>query len=335
MTGELRHDRLTGRCVVIDRSPAKQRGDFYLEAPRLDDPPADCPLCEGREFDAGPEVLAWREGGPANVPGWSVRVVPNRRPVLRIEGGTEIRVEATHEIRDALGAHEVVVETPLHDQPLQALDVDRVWRVLWAWRARMQDLERDGRFSSIVVFKNHGRAAGAQLDHAHSQVMAFPFVPPALATKISGAARELEATGRCVCCDLAAQEGDGSRTIAHTDDVLAFTPFASRVPFECWVMPRGHQPRFERASDDLLRSAALLLRSTLAGIDWALEKPAYQLILHSGPLTGEADEALHWHIEILPRVTRYAGFEWSSGMHVNPVAPEEAAGVLRQQLADG
>ena len=164
--------------VAIDLDPFKRRDDFEITPARVEDPPSQCPLCEGREADAGPEILAWREGGPANVPGWSVRVVPNRHPMLRIEGTQDVRTDGALEWRGGLGAHEVIVETPLHDQPLQALEPDRIWRVLWAWRTRLQDLKRDRRFASAVIFKNHGRAAGARLDHAHSQLIAFPAMAP-------------------------------------------------------------------------------------------------------------------------------------------------------------
>src|SRR5688572_9734062 len=130
---EIRRDPITGRTVVIDRAPFKRRSDFDLEPARVDDVPAACPLCEGREGEAGPEILAWREGGLANMPGWSVRVIANRSPMLRIEGGMEVRTDGLLEARDGLGAHEVIVETPLHDQPLHTLEPDRLWRVLWAW----------------------------------------------------------------------------------------------------------------------------------------------------------------------------------------------------------
>jgi UDPglucose--hexose-1-phosphate uridylyltransferase len=332
VTTEIRSDPITGRTVVIDRGPFRRRDDFDLEPARLDDAPSSCPLCEGRESDAGPEILAWREGGPANVPGWSVRVVPNRNPKLRIEGGMEIRSDGIFEARDGLGAHEVIVETPLHDQPLHALDADRLWRVLWAWRTRMQDLKGDSRFASIVIFKNHGRAAGARLDHSHSQLAAYPIVPPALADKVDGSSSHHDATGRCIFCDVIADETrDGRRIIWEQEAMVAYAPFASRVPFETWLMPRDHAPRFEDASDRALELAAEGLRSVLSGIDWALERPAYNLVLHSAPLTGEADRSFHWHLEILPRVTRYSGQEWGSGMFRNPVAPEEAAKILRER----
>ena len=330
VTTELRTDPLTGRTVAIDLGSFKRRDDFELEPVRLEDPPSQCPLCEGREADAGPEILAWREGGPANVPGWSVRVVPNRNPMLRIEGRPDVREHGMLEARDGLGAHEVIVETPIHDQPLHTLDAERLWRVLWAWRTRIQDLKRDARFVSVVVFKNHGRAAGARLDHAHSQLAAYPIVPPALAEKLRGAARHLAVGGSCIFCDLMAQElRDGRRIICDKDAILAITPYASRVPFETWLMPRDHSPRFEDATDKVLEQAAIKLKAVMARIDWALERPACNLVLHTAPLSGDADAAFHWHLEIIPRVTRFSGLEWGSGMHRNPVAPEEAARVLR------
>jgi UDPglucose--hexose-1-phosphate uridylyltransferase len=331
VTTELRTDPITGRTVAIDIGVFKRRDDFDLEPVRLDDAPAQCPLCEGREADAGAEILAWREGGPANVPGWSVRVVPNRNPMLRIEGNTDARSSGLFESRDGLGAHEVIIETPIHDQPLHTLDVDRLWRVLWAWRTRMQDLRRDNRFSSIVIFKNHGRAAGARLDHSHSQLTAFPLIPPALADKLRGAARHLSIGASCIFCDLIAQEvKDGRRLISDHDAILAIAPYASRVPFETWLIPRDHSPRFEEATDATLMALASQIKSVMARIDWALERPACNFVLHTAPLSGEADAAFHWHLEILPRVTRYSGLEWGTGLHRNPVPPEEAAMVLRQ-----
>jgi UDPglucose--hexose-1-phosphate uridylyltransferase len=334
VTTELRTDPITGQTVAIDLGPVTRRHDFALEPVRLEDAPAQCPLCEGREADAGPEILAWREGGPANVPGWSVRVVPSPNAMLRIEGQPQVRSQGLLEARDGLGAHEVIIETPIHDQPLQMLDVDHLWRVLWAWRTRIQDLKRDSRFVSVVVFKNHGRASGARLDHAHSQLTAYPLIPPVLADELRGAARHLSKTGRCIFCDLVAQElKDGRRIISDQDAILAIAPYASRVPFETWLMPRDHSARFEDTSDAMLDVLASQFKTVMAGIDWALERPACNIVLHTAPLSGEADAAFQWHLEILPRVTRYSGLEWGSGLHRNPVSPEEAARVLRSRGA--
>lgn len=330
VTSELRRDPITGRSVLIDTSSHPHPSDFELEPVRLADGAAPCPFCEGREADAGPELLAWRDGGAANTPGWSVRVVANRRPMLRIEDGQDRRVDGVFEARDGLGAHEAVIETPVHNQPLQDLPPDRLWRVLWAWRTRLHDLKRDTRFAAAVVFKNHGRAAGALMDHSHSQVCAYPIVPPVLDDKVRGAAEHLSRTGQCIFCDITAQElRDGRRTVLDTTSIIAITPFASRVPFETWLLPRGHAARFEEASDGDLLEMAAVLKDVMARIDWALERPAYNLVLHTAPFGGEADRSFHWHLEIIPRVTRWSGLEWGSGVARNPVPPEEAARVLR------
>ncbi len=333
VTTEVRTDPITGRVVVIDTGEFRRRDDFELGPVRLDDPAATCPLCEGREALAGAEILTWRDGGAANAPGWSVRVVPNRHPLLRIEASMDVRTDGLFESREGLGAHEVIIETPLHDQQLQALEADRLWRVFWAWRTRLQDLKRDRRFVSAVVFKNHGRQAGARLDHAHSQIVAFSATPPALAEELRGASRYVAKTGRCIFCDLIEQEvKDERRVICSSGSLLAITPYASRVPFETWLMPRDHAPRFEEASDDALTDLATTFKTVMTRIDWALERPAFNLVLHTAPLTGESDSAYHWHLEILPRVTRYGGLEWGSGVQRNPVAPEEACRVMRSSL---
>ena len=194
------------------------------------------------------EILAWREGGPANVPGWSVRVVPNRNPMLRIEGRIDVRSDGLFESRDGLGAHEVIIETPIHDQPLHTLDVDRLWRVLWAWRTRIHDLKRDARLSSVVIFKNHGRRRGARLDHSHSQLTAFPLVPPALADKLRGAARALgdERHMRILRSHVAGIDGPPSHHQRSRTQCSRSRRIASRVPFETWLMPRDHSAAVRR-----------------------------------------------------------------------------------------
>ena len=345
VASELRRDPITGRSVLIDRTA--HPSDFQIEPVHLRDWPVSddrsdvasdvgrivplaCTFCEGQEVEAGPELLAWRDGGPPNATGWSVRVVANRRPMLRIEGDTEVRHDGVFESRDGLGAHEIVIETPLHEPALQDLSADRVWRVLWAWRTRVQDLKRDARFATAMVFKNHGRAAGARMDHAHSQIVAYPMLPPALDEKVRGAAAHFGSTGDCLFCAVTAQElRDRGRTVSDTLPIIAISPFASRVPFETWLMPRDHAPRFEEASDATLEAMAIVLKDVMARIDWALEGPAYNLVLQTAPFGGEADAAFHWHLEIIPRVTRWSGLEWGSGIPRNPVSPEEAARVLR------
>ena len=140
----------------------------------------------------------------------------------------------------------------------------------------------------------------------------------------------MAATGRCLYCDVTAQElRDGRRVVADHADVIAVAPFAARVPFETWLLPRNHSACFEDLSDTTLEVVASAFKAVMARIDWALERPSCNIALHTAPFAGEAGAAFHWHLEILPRVTRYSGLEWASGVHRNPVSPEEAAKVLR------
>lgn len=330
MATEIRTDPITGRLVAVDIGGPATRHDFELIPASVGDVAGACPLCEGHELQAGSEILAWRDSTAANGPGWAMRVVANRSAMLRIEHGLDVRTDGPFESREGLGAHEVIVETPQHDRPLHTLDAEQVRRVFWAWRSRLQDLKRDRRFLSAVVFKNYGRAAGARLDHAHSQLVAFPAIPPVLADELSGAARHFSTTGRCIFCDVLQHERqDGRRMILDKGAVCAMAPFASRVPFESWILPTEHAARFEDASDAALEALAGTFKAVMARIDWALERPASNVVLHTAPFGGESDRAFHWHLEILPRVTRYGGLEWGSGVHRNPVAPEDAAAALR------
>lgn len=333
VTTELRRDPVTGGWVVMDHEP--RRDDFEggraagLPATQAGAATVDCVFCEGHEGGAGREILAWRDGTAANTPGWAVRVVPSQHPVLRIEAGQERRADGLYQSRDGLGAHEVVIETPRHDEALQAMTAEGVWRVLWAWRTRMQDLKRDARFAAIVAFKNHGPLAGARMAHAHSQLVAYPFVPPALDERVRGAASHFDATGRCVFCDIVEREmHEHARVVADTADVVALAPYASRAPFEVSILPRAHVARFEDASDAVLRAVAAMLKDMLTRIDWALERPAFNLVLQSAPVGAEG-VSFHWHLQIVPRVGRIGGLEWAGGIPRNPVSPERAVAALR------
>lgn len=337
-TTELRRDPVTGRWVVIEASRVKYRSDFETrtaQSPAVQAAP-ECPFCEGREADAGRELLAWRDGTPANGPGWSVRVVPNRRPLLRVEARGERRADGLFESLDGPGADEVVIETPAHSEALHAMPAERIWRVLWAWRARLQDLRRDIRLAAGVVVKNHGTAAGAATAHAHSRILMFPFPPPGLDEELNGTAAHHARTGRCIYCEIAERERrEQARLVMGTGDVLALTPYASRVPFEVCLLPRAHAARFEEASDALLATLAAVLGTVLGAVGWALEDPAYNLVLHTAPFDGRADASFHWHLEVLPRVTRVSGVEWGSGVWRNPFSPEEAAAALAAHLKRG
>ncbi|MGE4084662.1 MAG: DUF4931 domain-containing protein [Vicinamibacterales bacterium] len=326
---EWRADPITGRWVVIAADEPLRRRDFDLD-PVIPIDDAYCPLCEGEEAVAGREIQAVRAGGAADGPGWRLRVVPNRVPALRVEGTLDHRREGLAECMHGLGAHEVVIETPRHDATWASMPAGDLTRVLTAWRDRVADLKRDTRMRAALVFKNEGVKAGARLAHPHSQVVAMPIVPPALAEELAGAHRHFAAYGRCVFCAVMSQEAAAaSRVVAATGDVVALCPYAPRWPFETWVLPRAHHARFEQAPDTLLAAVAAAVQGVVQRMAKRLETPALNVVLHSAPYSEPADDAYHWHLEIVPRVLRASGFDLGSGTALNPVAPEDAARVLR------
>jgi UDPglucose--hexose-1-phosphate uridylyltransferase len=326
---ELRKDPVTGRWVIISTERRKRPSDFRLESVHIAPDPA-CPFCEGHEQMAPHELLAHRRhGGAPNGPGWELRVVPNQFPVLRVEGDLDRQGEGLFDRMNGIGAHEVIIETPRHDLTLATMGDAAVEQVLWAFQERVRDLKQDRRFSYIIIFKNHGAAAGASLDHSQSQLIALPIVPREVRDEVEGAKAHYASKERCVFCDIIRQESrDGKRVIVETGDVVAIAPYAPRFPFETWLLPRRHQAHFEDAHRHEIASLARLLGEILRRMNRMLCDPPYNLLIHSAPI-GEHSDCYHWHVEIIPKLTKVAGFEWATGFYLNPTSPEEAAQVLR------
>jgi UDPglucose--hexose-1-phosphate uridylyltransferase len=277
------------------------------------------------------ELLARRQNGAApNTPGWTLRVVPNQFPVLRVEGTLDRQGEGLFDKMNGIGAHEVIIETPRHEDTLATMAEAQVEEVLWACRERVQDLKRDRRFRYIIIFKNHGLAAGASLEHSCSQLIALPIVPREVRDEVDGARAHFHVKERCVFCDIVRQESEaGRRLIAENADMVALAPYAPRFPFETWILPRQHQSMFEDAPRHEYASLARLLGDILRRINKTLNMPPYNLLIHSAPFVEPAADYYHWHVEIIPKLTKVAGFEWATGFYLNPTSPEEAAQVLR------
>jgi UDPglucose--hexose-1-phosphate uridylyltransferase len=327
---ELRKDPVTGRWVIISTERRKRPTDFRLESVTIS-PDSACPFCDGHEHMTPRELLAHRHNGSGpNSPGWDLRVIPNQFPVLRVEGTLDRQGEGLFDKMNGIGAHEVIIESPRHEDTLATMTEAAVEQVLWAFRARVQDLKQDRRFRYIIIFKNHGAAAGASLDHSHSQLIALPIVPREVRDEVDGARAHYQNKERCVFCDILRQEaGDGRRVIAETADMIAVAPYAPRFPFETWLLPKRHQPLYEDTPRHELASLGRLLADILRRMNRALRNPPYNLLIHSAPLAEPAGDYYHWHVEIIPKLTKVAGFEWATGFYLNPTSPEEAAQVLR------
>jgi UDPglucose--hexose-1-phosphate uridylyltransferase len=331
---ELRKDPVTGRWVIISTDRRKRPTDFRLETVQIAPDPS-CPFCEGNEAMTPPEILGVRHNGSRpNQPGWGLRVVPNQFPVLRVEGTLDRQGEGLFDKMNGIGAHEVIIEAPQHLDQLASMSDEAVERVLWAIHDRMLDLQRDQRFRYIIAFKNHGMAAGASLDHSHSQIIALPIVPREVRDEVDGARAHFAAKERCVFCDIIRQETrEGQRLIAENADVVAVAPYAPRFPFETWLLPRRHESRFESSPRHEYASLARMLGEILRRINKTLGSPPYNLLIHTAPIAEPAGDFYHWHVEIIPKLTKVAGFEWATGFYLNPTSPEEAAQVLRDARA--
>lgn len=330
---ELRKDPVTGRWVIISTERGRRPSDFGAPPP----PPKGgfCPFCPGNEDKTPPEIMAFRpEGSPRNGRGWRLRVVPNKFPALRVEGELDREGVGLYDKIAGIGAHEVIIETPSHNDSLASLSTTHFEEVLWAYRDRMLDLRRDLRLRYGMIFKNHGEAAGATLEHPHSQLIALPIVPHLVAEEMAGAKDYYDYKERCIYCDILRQEiQQGERIIMENGDFLVVAPFASFSPFEAWIIPKRHNSFFEDSEVQEIQSLALIFSETLRRLEKALNFPPYNFTLHTTPFNQRNLEYYHWHFEIIPKLTKFAGFEWGSGFFINPTPPEEAAKFLRELAA--
>lgn len=288
-----------------------------------------CPFCHGNEDKTPPEVLAYRNGSSPNSAGWNLRVVPNKFPALRVEGLLDREGDGIYDRMNGVGAHEVIIETPDHFLTLADLPERRIEDLFWAFRDRINDLKKDKRLRYILIFKNHGEAAGASIEHTHSQLIALPVIPRRVEEELEGALRHWKFKERCVFCDVVRQElRDGSRMVLETDHFAVMAPYAPRFPFETWIVPKMHHSHFE-SGEAAYPNLAWVLRAVLRKLDKVLERPAYNFMLHTGPVSEGPMAHYHWHIEVIPKLARVAGFEWGTGFHINPTPPEESAQFLR------
>jgi UDPglucose--hexose-1-phosphate uridylyltransferase len=317
--------------VIISTDRAKRPTDFLRESVHIKGN-GFCPFCYGNEEKTPPEILVYgRNGSGPNTPGWRVRVVPNKFPALGIEGDLDRTGEGLFDKMNGIGAHEVIIETPDHRATLATLPEKAIEDVLWAYRDRMLDLKNDKRFRYILIFKNHGEAAGASLEHTHSQLIALPIVPKRVREEVDNSKRYYLEKERCIFCDIIHQEKeDPVRVISENDHFIALAPYAPRFPFETWILPRAHSSAYENTQSPVYASLARMLRDLLRRLDATLDSPAYNYMIHTSPIGEETNDHYHWHIEVIPKLTKVAGFEWGSGFYINPTPPEESARFLRE-----
>jgi len=336
---ELRKDPIIGRWVIIATDRAKRPNDFKPEQSEMTEV-TPCPFCAGNEKLTPPEIRAIRKDGTeANKPGWDIRVVPSIAPVLRIEGELHKHPHGIYDTMNGVGAHEVIIETPEHVGNMCLLKSAQIAKTWKTYRERLIDLEKDRRFKYVLVFKNHKPAAGSTtIKHCRSQLIALPACPKSVKGELEGAKKYFDYKDRCVYCDIISQElDDKKRLILEIDGFVAIAPFAARFPFETWILPKEHSSDFSKIKDNEIKALSKILKKVTSRMNKLLSDPPFNYMLHTAPYRrpkagywSTIEQDYHWHIEIIPRLTRVAGFEWGTGFYINPTPPEEAAKFLRE-----
>jgi UDPglucose--hexose-1-phosphate uridylyltransferase len=328
---ELRKDPIIGRWIIISTERGKRPTDFIVE--KNETRGGFCPLCPGNENTTPPEVLSYSStaGHQANRPGWDLRVVPNKYPALIIEGNLNKEGDGLYDRMNGIGAHEVIIETPDHNESFANLPADRMIKVFLAYRDRLLDLAQDPRFRYVMVFKNFGAAAGASLEHSHSQLIALPIVPRMISSEIEGSLSYFKYKERCIFCDIIRQEiNQDKRVVAENDLFLAIVPYAPRSPFEMWILPKQHASSYLAMDDAHFKALTAIFSECMRRLDTCIPNVPYNFVLHGAPLRSQPLEHYHWHFEIMPKLTMIAGFEWGSGFYINSIPPEEAAQFLKE-----
>ncbi len=338
---ELRKDPIIGRWIIVATERARRPGNFVDPGDNIFEEDGDCPFCVNHESHTPPEIYAVREKHSPNSPGWKVRVVPSIKPFLRIEGSIERRGSGLYDITDGVGAHEVIIETPSHTANMADLDLRQIELVLETYIIRINDLERDPRFKYALAYKNYGwSAGGGRIKHARSQIIATPVNPMRVKEELAGAKQYFDLHERCVYCDLIRQECESQeRVLIENDDFVVIAPFASRFPFELWILPKKHSSDFSKGAVGTIKTLAQTLKNVLLKLKLGLNDPAYNFVIHSapfrrpspkGPQWKTIEEDYHWHIEVMPRLTHVAGFEKGTGFYICPIPPENTVEFLRE-----
>lgn len=325
---EIRKDPVFGRWVII----AQDRGARPNQFRNLDTVLKkihNCPFCPGNEKQTPRAVYFVPD--EKNNHRWKIRVVPNKYPALVSEGKILLHKEGIYEKVDGTGFHEVVIETPNHSEQLEDMDMSHVNQIFETYIKRMVEMKKDSRAKYIMIFKNYGEKAGASLFHSHSQIIAMPLIPIRVLQEIQGAKHYFKQKKKCVFCEIIKNETlISKRIIGENKDFVAIEPYASRFSFETWILPRKHLSHFEYIDISCISNLSGIVKKVLGKLKISLKNLSYNFIIHSMPVQWNRVGYYHWHIEIMPKLSHLAGFEWGTGFYINIVPPEKAAKILNK-----
>jgi UDPglucose--hexose-1-phosphate uridylyltransferase len=330
---ELRQDLVTGDWVVIATGRSKKPEDFILHKEEqvnvnINNENKTCVFCEPEKTEQEKDVLIYKKDNDD----WSLRVFPNKYPAFSRGRTVKHFEEGPYFGMDGVGYHEVIV-TQDHEKQIAKLDVFAVAEIIDAYQNRYIDLMNKKSVNFIEIFHNHGKEAGASISHPHSQLAAIPVISPYIKGELDGAESYYKANKECVYCVMNEWECESQkRIIFENEEFVAYCPFSSRVAFEVWIVPKKHQPYFERITDKQKVDLAEALQNSISKIYTALGNPPYNFYVHTAPCDGKDYPHYHWHIEILPHTSVWAGFELSTGIEIATIEPEKAAEYLRTFL---
>lgn len=340
---EVRKDYLLDRWVVIATERSRRPTDFAKKV-REKAKTSVCPLCPGNEHMTPPAVLVYLKSGKGirktrdkdgfRHKNWLIRCIPNLYPAFTPQKGKISRrqIMKSKDLVVAVGHHEVLVESPIHDGHPANAKISQLVHVINGYIDRLRELSAKPYMKYVSIFRNHGLEAGASLSHAHSQIIATPFIPSVVEEEMEASRKFWTRNRKCVFCDILGKELDAPRLILENADYVAFAPWASVNPLEFWILPKKHEITLLEMSKSEVKTFAKTLKTCLNGLKKLLNDPPYNFGFHLA-INKDASKYYHWHLEVYPKLAIWAGFEKSTGIYINTVAPETAAESLRKAIS--
>ena len=340
---ELRKDYLLDRWVVIAKERSRRPTDFAKQKTETAQSSV-CPMCVGNENMTPPALMLYlKENGeikkaqdppvgerPKN---WLVRCIPNLFPAFSPPKQPEDAMQIlTNEFFGyAIGSHDVIVESPNHDETPADAELPQLELVIHAYIDRLRELSAKPYVKYVSIFRNYGQLAGASLSHAHSQVIATPIVPTIIQEEMDAGKAFYDKHCKCVFCDRIEKESRSPRLIYDSADFIVFSPYASINPMEFWIMPKKHAANILDLDDVEVSAFAKTLKASLKALKDLVNDPPYNYGFHLA-INKEAQDYYHWHLEVYPKLSIWAGFEISTGTYINTMTPETAADSLRKAM---
>jgi UDPglucose--hexose-1-phosphate uridylyltransferase len=324
---ELRYNTLTREWVIIATERAKRPEEFakVKKEKQLPEYSSACPFCPGNEHLTPPPTMVIPNHGA-----WRVRVTPNKFSALSREGERRRVSQGVRRMVTGVGIHEVIVETPFHNQTTALLEDSQVELVIEAYLDRFRFASADPRVEQVTIFKNHGEAAGTSLEHPHSQIIGTPVITTQVRDRLVNAGSHYDEFGECIFCRvLEVEVKEKIRIVLESEHFVAFVQYAALTPFSLLIMPRRHMAVFSEMNDREAADLARILRRVLAKLYRGLQDPDYNYTIRTAPTDHAGVRYYHWYLSIIPRLTRVAGFELGAGMFINVSLPEENAEFLR------